>query len=73
MTPEMVLTTDESHVLGWLDADDRGGLYGECKGRTLDHLQDKGLVQLPDPLSDWGYVTLTPFGRATLDRLRRAQ
>lgn len=49
-------------MLRWLADDDRGGLYGECKSKALDNLVKSGLVKLPEPLTDWGYVTLTTAG-----------
>jgi hypothetical protein len=66
---ERDLAQDETFLLCWLDGDDRGGLLGECKGRTLDTLVGLGLAALPDPVSDWGYVTLTAEGRHRLEEI----
>lgn len=65
------MTKDEVHLLKWLSADD--GQYGECKGKTLDSVIDKGLVEWKTHDKrgkDFGWVGLTKIGFGAVRKIR---
>lgn len=66
------LTWTERQMLEWLGSDDRGGLYGECKGNTLDGLLIREFARIgPVPAGrkndlDYARVVITMRGREAL-------
>lgn len=73
------MDSSEKFLLEWLGKDD--GQYGECRGKTLDALIEKGLARIvPDSGINNGFiakgtgldyqtVTLTDAGREALAAL----
>lgn len=69
------LTSFQRYLLEWLSGGD--GLYGECRGETLDLLASRGLVSVgktpPGRSQDYAWVTLTDAGRDVLTATSASQ
>lgn len=64
MTGAQTFTSSQHHLLDWLSKED-SSTYGECKGKDLDHLMERGLVEWKARDrrgDDFGQVGLTEAG-----------